>query len=131
MIGPDMMTDGTSPRNKSGTCDINDHSPCISLTNMSISITDAYGTTQVTKNIIGLMQTAENIVGLMQTTENIVGMTETTKGMSTELRRGHVSRKIWTDTGIALSSSIAGIQEADCLQSATAQGVVSRRRTRA
>jgi hypothetical protein len=99
--GPDMMTDGTSPRNKSETCGINDHSPRISLTNMSISTTDACGMTQMTKNI----------VGLMQTTENIVGMTETTKGMSTALRGSQESRKTWTDTGIVLSLSTAGIQE--------------------
>ena len=93
----------------------------------------------MTKNIVGLMQTAENIVGLMQTTggivgrmmttENIVGMIEMMKGTGTALRRGQESGKTWTDTGIVLSLSIAGIREADCPRSTIAQNVVNRRRT--
>ena len=88
---------------------------------MSVSTTGAGGTTEMTKDI----------VSLMDTTENIVGMIEMTKGIGTALRRGQETRKTWTDTGIALSLSIAGIREADCLQSTTAQNVVIRRGTQA
>jgi hypothetical protein len=68
---------------------------------MSVSTTDAGGTTETTKDL----------VGLMQTTENIVGMIETTKNMSTALKGSLEGRKTWTDTGIVLSLSTAGIQE--------------------
>ena len=86
---------------------------------MSVSTTGAGSMTEMTKDI----------VSLMESTENIVGMIEMTKGTGTALRRGQESRKTWTDTGIVLSLSIAGIREADCLQSMTAQNVVIRKGT--
>ena len=76
----------------------------------------------------GMSEMTKDIVSLMETTENIVGMIEMAKGTGTALRRGQESRRAWTDTGIVLSLSIAGIQEADCLQSTTARNVVSRSR---
>ena len=88
---------------------------------MSVSTTDADSMTEMTKDI----------VSLMETTENIVDMIEMTKGIGTALRRGQETRKTWTGTGIALSLSTAGIQEADCPQSTIAQNVAIGRGTQA
>ncbi|KAK1611613.1 hypothetical protein QYE76_035286 [Lolium multiflorum] len=63
-IGPDVMTKGTSLRNKSGACGISDHSQTISLTNTSVSMTDVGSTTEMTKGIIGLTMTMEDIIGM-------------------------------------------------------------------
>jgi hypothetical protein len=67
---------------------------------MSVSTTNAGDTTVTTKKI----------VGLVWRTGNIVGMIEMTKDMSAASRKSQESKTTWTDTGIVLSSSIAGIQ---------------------
>jgi hypothetical protein len=67
---------------------------------MSVSMTDVGSTTWM----------MTEIVGLTHTMGDTVGMTETMTDMSTALGESPGKRKAWTNIGIVLSSSTAGMR---------------------